>query len=130
MGNRGTIKQAYTIVNSKMRVSITKDDVWLSLNMQETCMQLRMITIKTSERDDVVALAGIWINSPDWFGTHSSAHATPLCALIAFCFTCTTVAAKSHGVGEDRAGVDGAARQDGCTVLHLVVGAPSLDEEA
>lgn len=93
-------------------------------------MQQKMITIKESERDDVVALAGVWVNPPDWFGTCSSAHATSLCTLIAFSLACTTVAAESHRVGEDRAGVDGAARQDGCMVLHLVVSAASLDEEA
>lgn len=42
----------------------------------------------------------------------------------------TTVAAESHGVGDDGVGVDRTAGQYGCAVLHLVIGTTSLDEEA
>ena len=66
----------------------------------------------------------------DWFGTSGSVPAGPVRALIAVSPAGTTVAAESHGVGEDRVGVEGAAGQDGCAVFHLVVGTASLDKEA
>lgn len=83
-----------------------------------------------SERDHVVALARIWVESFDWFGTPSSIHTGPVCALITISPAGTTVTAESHRVGEDRVGVDGTAREYGCPVFHLVIGAASLDKEA
>lgn len=40
------------------------------------------------------------------------------------------MAAEGHRVGEDGVRVEGAAGQHGRAVLHLVVGAASLDEQA
>lgn len=85
---------------------------------------------KESERDHVVAVAGIWVETFDWFGAPGSVHAGPVCTLIAVSPACTTVAAECHRVGEHRVGVDGTAGQYGCVVFHLVVSAASLDKEA
>lgn len=82
---------------------------------------------KQSERDHVIALARVRIDTSNWFGTLSSVHAGSVCALIAVSPAGTTVAAESHRVGVDRVGVEGTARQYGCTVLNLVIGAASLD---
>lgn len=89
-----------------------------------------MKTAQESERDDVVALARVRVDTSDWFGTLSSVHAGPVGALIAVSPAGTTVAAESHRVGEDGVGIDRTAGQNGCAVLHLVIGAASLDEEA
>lgn len=41
-----------------------------------------------------------------------------------------TAAAPGHGVAEQRAALRGTAWQHGSAVLHIVVGAASLDQEA
>lgn len=89
-----------------------------------------MTATEASEWNHVAALLRVRVQTSDWFGAAGAAHAGPVCALIAVGPAGTTVAAESHGVGEDRVGVDGAAGQHGRAVFHLVVGTTSLDEEA
>ncbi len=72
-------------------------------------------------------MAGVRVETSDGFGALGSVTAGPVCALIAVSPAGTAVAAESHRVGEDRVRVDGTAGQYGCAVLHLVIGAASLD---
>lgn len=83
-----------------------------------------------SEREDVVARARVGVKPPHRFGARRSGRATSVRTLVTLSLAGATVAAESHRVGEDGAGVEGTARQDGRAVLHLLVGAASLDEEA
>lgn len=87
-------------------------------------------TTKESERDHIVALARVWVETSDWFGAPSAVHAGPVCTLVAVSPAGATVAAESHRVGEDRIGLNGTAGQYGCAVFHLVIGTASLDKEA
>lgn len=66
------------------------------------------------------------VDVSDWFGAPLSATAASVSAVNALSCAGAAAAAKSHGIGEDGVGVDGAARQDGGAVLHLVVGAARL----
>lgn len=95
-----------------------------------TVNEQKITHIEKLKRNNVVALAGVWENTSDWFGTLGVVHAAPVCTLIAFSLACTTVAAESHRVGEDRVGAKGTAGQYGCTVLHPVIGTASLKKEA
>lgn len=61
-----------------------------------------------------------------WFGAAPFAAAAPVSAVDALGCAGATAAAESHGEGEDGVGVEGAARQDGRAVLHLVVSAERL----
>lgn len=92
--------------------------------------KIKALTTGRSERDHVVALVGIRVETSDWFGTPSSVRAGPVCAFIAVSPAGPTVAAEGHGVGEDRVGVDGTAGQHGCAVFHFVISTASLDKEA
>lgn len=87
-------------------------------------------TTNRSEGDQIVALAWIWVETSDWFGTPISVHAGPVRTLVAISPAGATVAAESHRVGEDRIGMSGTAGQYGRAVFHLVIGAASLDKEA
>lgn len=108
-----------------------------SKNIHDLCSCWVVLTVKIdklipgeSERDHVVSLARVRVETSHWFGTASSVRAGPLYALIAVRPAGPTVAAEGHGVGEDGVGVHGAAGQYGRTVFHLVIGTASLDQEA
>lgn len=90
----------------------------------------KLITTDESERDHVVALARVRVDTSHWFGTPSSVHAGPVCTLIAVSPAGTAVAAESHWVGKDGVSVDRTAGQYGCAVFHIVIGTASLDKEA
>lgn len=82
------------------------------------------------EGDHVVALAWKWVQISERFGAPGSIHAGPMHTLVAVSPAGATVTAESHWVCEGRIGIDGAAGQYSCAVLHLVVGTASLDQEA
>lgn len=133
LGNKGTIKQAGTKQNKQY--SITSYRIMFVpfyAFMNHTLSEKRAENNNKggSERDLIVALAWIWVETSDWFGTPISIPAGPVCTLVAVGPAGTAVAAESHGVGEDRIGVSGTAGQYGCAVFHLVISAASLDKKA
>lgn len=70
------------------------------------------------------------MEASDWFGAAGSVHAGPVCTLVTVGPAGAAVAAEGCGVGEHGVGRSGAAGKDGRAVLHLVVGAASLDNVA
>lgn len=84
---------------------------------------------RESKRDNIVAVARIWVDTPNRLGTLCSIHAGSVCALISVSSACTAVAAESHRVGEDRVGFNGTARQNSSVVFNLIIGAAPLDKE-
>ena len=66
----------------------------------------------------------------DGLGTRGPVAAGSVGALIDCGVAGSAVAAEGHGVAEQRAALAGAAGQDGRAVLHLVVGAASLEQKA
>lgn len=76
---------------------------------------------------DVVTLPGIGIQMLDWFGALGSTESGFVSTLITECVTHAAMAAESNWVGEMRIGMTGTARQNCCTILHILIGTAPLD---
>lgn len=85
---------------------------------------------KESGGDHVVAQVGVRVEASDRFAAPRTVDAGPVRTLVTVSPAGAAVAAEGYGVGEDGVGRSRAAGKDGRAVLHLVVGAASLDEEA
>lgn len=85
-----------------------------------------MIAALESERGHEVALCRIRVQTSDWFGAPPSGPAGSVCTFVSVSPAGATLAAESHGVGEDRVGLHGTAGQNSCAVFQFVIGAPSL----
>lgn len=80
--------------------------------------------------DHVVTPVRVRVEASDWFGTAGSVHAGPVCTLVTVSPAGAAVAAEGYRVGEHGVGCSRAAGKDGRAVLHLVIGAASLDNVA
>lgn len=63
----------------------------------------------------------------DWFGALGCTESGFVGALITACVTHATMAAVSDWVGEVRISMIGTARQNCCTILHILIGTAPLD---
>lgn len=100
---------------------------WLS-NIELCLVKMLRSTHIESVGDHVVAPVRVRrVEVLDWFGTAGSVHAGPVCTLVTVSPAGAAVAAEGYRVGEHGVGHSRAARKDGCAVLHLVIGAASLD---
>lgn len=63
----------------------------------------------------------------DWFGAPGCIKSGFMGTFIAECVTHAAMAAESNWVGKVRISMRGTARQNCCTILHILIGAAPLD---
>lgn len=91
---------------------------------------------KTVEKNIRVASKGahvvtkVWIHVSDRFGARRATYVRPVGTIVGVSLAGPAVAAEGYRVGEGGTGRSGTSGQVGRTVLHPVVAAACLDQEA